>query len=101
MIDLNDLGVKYIAKDTKGNKISFHLIYFESLLDAVGIETCTVYDFDECEDAIRGSIKGIVNNPYDVTWYVTTTHQSDLVEAVKQAVTEGNRIIVIEYLDIL
>ena len=101
MIDLNDIGVKYLAKDTKGNKITFHLIYFESLLDAVGIEDCSVYDFDEHEKDIRDSVTGIVDSTYDVTWYVATTHQSDLVDAVRQAVREGNRIIVIEYSDVL
>ena len=101
MIDLNDVGVKYYAKDSKGNKISFHIIYYESLMNLVGLEDCTVGNFLEYEKVIKENVKGLVENPYDVTWYSTTTYQSDLVEAVKLAVKEGNNIIVIEYTDVL
>lgn len=101
MIDLNDVGVKYEARDSKGNFVCFHLIYYESLLEAVGIEDCGVYNFEHHQKIVMEKVKGILESPFDVTWYLETMHESDLVEAVKQAVMEGNRTIVIEYSDIL
>lgn len=42
---------------------------------------------------------GFLNSLSDVTWYAREKQESDIVEAIKLAVRDGNTIIVIEYID--
>lgn len=100
MIDLNEISIDYTIKTRKGRPITFKLIYFETLVNLAGLDECSIYDYEFYEKSIRENITGLVENPYDVTWYAAPTYALDMVEAIKMAVREGNRIIIIEYTDI-
>ncbi len=100
MIDLKEVGVKYVATDKKGKKITFQIIYYDSLIEMVGLNDCNVYDLDDYRKNVYDAVKGFVDSPYDITWYSVPSYESNLVDAVKEAITTGNHTIVIEYTDI-
>ena len=56
-------------------------------------------EFGEYMNDVVDTLDGFLETPYDITWYARKKDESDIVEAMKQAVREGNDTIIIEYLD--
>jgi len=101
MLDLNELAVNYIAVDRNGVRKEFRIFYYGSIFSIVGdFYESQHQDVTKFLKEIIDSTVGFANGICDITWYARSKHDSDIVEAIKLAVRDGNKTIVIEYTDL-
>ena len=107
MIDIGKMGVVYNAVAKDGTKAKFRVIHFDHIRELLSINkmTHTLGDADFLEqifityDNALPLMQGCVKCAGDITWFARPAKECGISEAIVQAIAEGNRIIVLEYMD--
>lgn len=97
--DLSTLtGASFNVIDEMGATKTVKAIRAELLFEVIRAHTLLIED-PHCEvTELLDLFTGFIDSPYDVTWFTTTDPKQPVEQAIKQAVMEGNEIVVIEIL---
>ena len=98
--NLKTLGTNYtiLDKDTKQTE-SIRVIDAQELYSLIGEYTGKDYGYAVYHTAeILKSFRGFVHSPHHISWYSAREGQFDLSNAIVQARSEGNQVLIIEKL---
>lgn len=101
MINIKELGITYTVVDKNKKFFEVQIIFLDAFLDKFDDinEDTNIFDYYMCLQQAKLDAKGFYSSIADVTWYVETREKSDIIDAVKKAMDEGNNVVVIEYTD--
>lgn len=99
MINIKNFGITYTVVDREKNFTDMQIIFLDAFLDEVGtIEYEDMKNYRPYLENVFERLEGFYPSLYDVTWYSRSEEESDIVEAVKEAMREGNNAVIIEYI---
>ena len=91
-------GASFNVIDEMGATKTVKVVRADLLFEVIRAHTLLIDD-PHCEvTELLDLFTGFIKSPFDVTWYTTTDPKQPVQDAIKQAVMEGNEIVVIEIL---